>query len=150
MNNDERQRLLDLEHLRLLRLGYLISGWVNAVWALFPLIHITLGLVMMFGSFPFDSQNPGPSDARFVGIFFLAIGVVISAIFGTAAVLKLIAARKLGERRAKTFILVVAALSCLGIPYGTALGVFTFLVLQRPSVDALFQHADSGEAGTAV
>jgi hypothetical protein len=33
---------------------------------------------------------------------------------------------------------VTACLSCMNVPIGTALGVFAILVLNRPSVKALF------------
>jgi hypothetical protein len=36
--------------------------------------------------------------------------------------------------------MVTAGISCLGIPYGTVLGIFTFLVLSRPSAIALFDR----------
>src|SRR5579872_1421117 len=134
MTNEERQELLDLEHLRLLRWGYLISGGANAVWALFPLIHITLGTLMLLGRFPGGPTKPGEPDARFIGVFLVIIGSAFSAILGTLAVLKLITARKLRERRSKTLCLVTAGVTCIGLPYGTALGVFTFMVLGRPSV----------------
>jgi hypothetical protein len=35
--------------------------------------------------------------------------------------------------------MVVAGLSCLEFPYGTALGVFTFIALSRASVVRLFE-----------
>jgi hypothetical protein len=34
---------------------------------------------------------------------------------------------------------VVAAIECIFMPFGTVLGVFTIIVLSRPSVKALFQ-----------
>ncbi len=71
-------------------------------------------------------------------MLFVVVGLVFSATFALGSVLKLVTAKRLRERRSKTFCLVVAAVSCLGIPYGTALGICTFLVLNRPSVDALF------------
>lgn len=48
------------------------------------------------------------------------------------------AGRSLSRRRHYVFCLVAAGLACLSFPLGTALGVFTFMVLQRPSVKALF------------
>ena len=135
MTDQERQELLDAEHLRLLRIGYLVEGWFHAVWALFPLFHITLGILMLTGVFP------GGHDAgnRFMGMFFVILGGAISSIFATIGILSLLTARRLRERRSRTFCLVVGALSLLGIPYGTAIGIFTILVLQRPSVAAQFQ-----------
>ena len=38
----------------------------------------------------------------------------------------------------QTFCVVVAAISCCFTPLGTVLGVFTLIVLFRPSVKALF------------
>ena len=57
-------------------------------------------------------------------LFFLLaslVGNLLSAIF-------------LGQRRHRTFSLLVAGLNCLHVPVGTVLGVFTFVVLLRPSV----------------
>ncbi len=56
----------------------------------------------------------------------------------TMAALKFYTAVCLKQRKSRTFCLVVAAISCLEVPYGTILGVFTFLVLERPSVARLF------------
>src|SRR4051812_40953640 len=42
------------------------------------------------------------------------------------------------ERKHRTFSLVMAVVNCLCIPFGTALGVFTLIILQRPSVKALY------------
>ncbi len=137
MTDDERQELLDTEHLRLLRIGYLISGGANAVWACFPLIHITIGILMLSGVFP-GPTRPGAPDTLMPGLFFVVIGVAFSSFFAISATLELLAARRLRERRSRTFCLVVAGLTCLGIPYGTALGIFTIIVLGRPSVAQRF------------
>jgi len=34
----------------------------------------------------------------------------------------------------------VAAVECIFMPFGTVLGVFTIIVLNRPSIKALFQQ----------
>ena len=34
--------------------------------------------------------------------------------------------------------MIIAGINCLGIPLGTTLGVFTFIVLLRPSVQHVF------------
>ena len=39
--------------------------------------------------------------------------------------------------------MVVAGFGCLEVPYGTALGVCTFLVLNRRSVEKVFDQATS-------
>ncbi len=57
----------------------------------------------------------------------------------TLAGLKLGVALSLKKRKARTFCMVVAAFECLGVPYGTLLGIFTFIVLGRDSVTRLFE-----------
>ena len=52
-----------------------------------------------------------------------------------------LAGRYLLQRTHYTFCLVVAAIACLLMPFGTALGIFTIIVLMRPSVREMFEGA---------
>ena len=54
------------------------------------------------------------------------------------ALLITLSGRRLLQHRSRTFCIIVAALMCLSIPFGTILGVFTLIVLSRPSVRQLF------------
>ena len=80
---------------------------------------------------------------RFPGTFFGVLFVVLPAIIilcgWTLAVLLFIAGRCLARRKRHLFCLVIAGISCLFMPFGTVLGVFTIVVLSRPSVKALFE-----------
>src|SRR5438034_237975 len=49
--------------------------------------------------------------------------------------------RELRDRRGYLFCLVMAGIACLFQPFGMILGVFTFIVLLRPSVKTLFGRA---------
>ena len=133
----DRQKIIDEEHLRLLRIGYLIAGAFNALWAFFPLIYVAMGiLVMTIGSIaPHGRNEPG---AQIFGLMFAVIGGAVSLLIAAVAVMKLLTAKALRERKSRTLCLVTAAISCLAIPYGTALGVSTFLLLSRPSVREQF------------
>lgn len=42
------------------------------------------------------------------------------------------------QKRNRLFSLIIGGLNCLQIPFGTALGVFTILVLSRDSVRQLY------------
>ena len=53
-------------------------------------------------------------------------------------------ARWHGQRRNRSFCFVVACLSCFNVPLGTILGIFTILVLNRPSVQAGFDRLTPG------
>jgi hypothetical protein len=136
MDESERQRILDQEHLRLLRIGYFFQGGVTLLMCVFGLFYVFLGL-FAFSSLKIPA-NPGGPPPEFVGYVMAAMGglfTVGGAIFGA---LQFFTARFLRLRRHRAVCLVTAALCCVFIPYGTVLGVCTFLVLGRPAVRTLF------------
>jgi hypothetical protein len=138
-DSPEEQRIIDAEHLRLLRLGYFVSAGTTACFALIGLLYAAMGIAIgtMSHHFPQPPSQSGPPPEVF-GWIFGAIGLGFTLIAGTVAVLKLRVARCLRLRQSHGFCVVIAVISCLEIPYGTALGVFSFLVLTRPAVKELF------------
>ncbi len=55
-------------------------------------------------------------------------------------ILTIISGRRIAKQRSRVFSLVMAGVNCLSIPIGTTLGVFTFIVLLRPSVQAMYDQ----------
>jgi hypothetical protein len=53
-------------------------------------------------------------------------------------VLNVLSALFLSQRKHRLFSLIIGALNCLQIPFGTALGVFTIIVLCRDSVREMY------------
>jgi hypothetical protein len=136
-----QQEIVDSEHLRLLRIGYFVSAATNLLWVFFPLIYVAMGALMLFGAF--DGAKPSDAPPKVVGLVFMSIGIAISLIMASFTVLKLLTAQAIGKRKWKGLIFATAAISCLGVPWGTALGVLTFLVLTRPSVASQFPNPAS-------
>jgi hypothetical protein len=107
----------------------------------------TLGLVAYFIAIAgFVANAPSgphgnPHDQEVAAGVVGVIGVVMFVIMVPLSVLHLLAAAGLKKRARYTLILVVSGLACLSFPLGTALGVFTIVVLMRPSVKALFAQA---------
>lgn len=136
------QRIVDGEHLKLLTIFHWIQGGLTALFSLIPVIHLVFGLLILSGKFPpAATHTPHPPEEvpRFIGAIFAGFAAVFICVGQAFAVLTLFSARCLGRRRNRTFSLVVAGVNCLLIPFGTVLGVFTILVLSRPSVVALYQ-----------
>lgn len=135
----ERQRRQDEEHLKLLSIFYYVAGSLSALIALFPLMYGAFGLAMMAAG-GVASPRPGPEAVvpAMLGGCFAFAGGMLFLLGGTLAAVKFYAGYCLSRHRSRTFCLVVAGLTCLAIPYGTVLGVFTFVVLARPSVEELF------------
>src|SRR5690349_18062598 len=121
----------DDEHLRLLKMGYYIMAGMMGFFSLFSLLYIFLGGLFASGAVPVKEASR--DDPRLMGFIFLGLGVGVLFVGLTATFLTFLTGRSLRDRRRHMFCLIIAALSCLQIPWGTAIGVCTFMVLNRPS-----------------
>jgi len=139
IDSQEQQKVLDQEHLKLLSLFYYISGGVTAFFASFPLIHVFVGLMIVFSSEQFNPSKAGEPSPEFIGWLFVIIGGSIVILGWLLALAKIYVGRCISRRKHRIFCLIIAGISCLGIPYGTVLGIFTFIVLMRHSVKLLFE-----------
>jgi len=79
-------------------------------------------------------------EAEAAGVV-VVIGLVIGLFTLPMVILHLLAAQGLKRRTRYVLIMVMAGFSCLSMPLGTALGIWTFVVLGRPSVKSLFGRA---------
>jgi hypothetical protein len=138
-----RQVVIDHEHLKLLSLGYMISAGISAFFSLMGLMYMVMGAFMsaMISQMPKTAGNGNQPPPAFIGWLFSGIGLAIFLLLMGIAALKLRAAFCIRQRRSRTFCMVVAALCCLGIPYGTLLGVLTFIIMGRDSVASQFKRA---------
>ena len=133
-----RQSIVDEEQLRMLSLGYYLSSGMCLLFSLFGGMYMFMGLMLttLFKSMPQASPNQAPPPE--FGWIFFGVGAFIFCCMIILATMKLIVARKIKSRSSRTFCLIIAGISCLEIPYGTTLGVLTFVVLNRDSVQTLF------------
>jgi len=132
MNQDE-------EHLKLLSTFHYVVGGLAGLFACFPILHIVLGLAMLFGAID-DGGKPPP---EFVGWMFVVMGGFFMLGGWAIAICLLLAGGYLKRRAHYTFCLVIAGISCLFMPFGTILGVFTIIVLTRPAVKEMFGVKES-------
>lgn len=124
----------DLEHLRLLSIFYYLMALLIALFSLLPVFHLLLGMAMAFGWGDFEGDPPPPLIGWMVSCiagFLVLLGLTCAACFALAG-------RNLARHRSWIFCMVIAGIACSMMPIGTVLGVFTILVLNRPSVRALF------------
>ncbi len=130
------------DDLRLLSIFHFILAGVTALFSLFPLLHVGLGVAMLAGALDGSGSGRGDAPPPFVGWMFILIGAALIVGGLGFAVLLFLAGRFLRAQRHWLFVMVVAGLSCAFMPFGTVLGVFTIVTLSRPEVKALFQGAD--------
>ncbi|HCN28716.1 MAG TPA: hypothetical protein DIT64_08095 [Verrucomicrobiales bacterium] len=138
-------RVKDDEHLRLLAIFHWVLAGLSLLGMGFLGLHYGI-MRMVFGSPEiWKNAKDGPPPEVIWDVmqwFYLGIGVLILLV-GFA---NLAAGFSLRRKKHHVFCLVVAGLNCLQFPFGTALGVFTFIVLLRDSVRAAFKPGQESAA----
>jgi len=135
VTEQERLAIIDEEYLKLLPIGYWVTAGFWGAYGLFMIAYFGFfGIV--FSTVPSSSAGAPPRELAWVFGAFAVFGVLVLAALVTS---KVLAAGWLRKRRHRVATMVVAAITCLEVPYGTALGVLTFIALARPSVRALYE-----------
>lgn len=135
----DAQRIKDTEQLRILSLCHYVVAGLAALGSLLFLIHVGLGLMMIFNPTIFVGKGDGPPPAL-IGYAFAGLGLG-ALTFGLGyAALTAFAGKCLKQQTNRKLILASAYLNCLSVPIGTALGIFTIITLQKPSVIAMFDE----------
>jgi hypothetical protein len=115
-------------------LQYIYAAF-TALGAMFVLLWVFIGGAMMVGSATGGSDAAGEAGA---GVFMVVIAIALLVVFGAIAGLHVLAARSLTQRRRHTLLVIVACLTMLSIPIGTALGIWMLVVITKPEVKATF------------
>jgi len=138
----------DEENLKLISIFHYVVGGLGVLFACLPLIHLTVGLMIVTGRFNQMIQQGRPHGDLFpeaFGWLFVVLGGVFFLVGQSVAVSMIVTGRFIALRKNYTFAFVIACVECLFIPFGTALGVFTLITLSRDSVKALFNGNGSNQ-----
>jgi len=136
VTEQERQSIIDEEQLKLLSIGYWVWGAIMGAYALFMAAYF-LFIGFFFAAIP-DGGDAPPAIFRWI---FVALAVVVLGVAGTIAGLQIANGFWIRRRTHRVFSMVLAGFTCVSVPVGTMLGVFSFIVFARPSVRALYGEA---------
>jgi hypothetical protein len=139
LSEDARGAIIDEEHLRLLAIGHYITGGLCIGFASIFIFHfVFLGFMAASPELfaPPSGTHVAPPDGL-LRIFAVVLGMFIVAGWAFGG-LTIYVGRCIKRRVRRTLTFVVACLNTLFIPVGTVLGVFTLIVLSRPSVKRLY------------
>jgi hypothetical protein len=148
VTEQERQAIVDEEYLRLLPIGYWVSAGFWAAYGLFMIAYFGF-FGLLFATVPSGGSAAG-APPRELAWFFLAWAVLGLLVGGALVAAKILAGFWLRQRKRRIATMVVAGLSCFEVPYGTVLGVLTFIALARPSVRALYEGKRAMPSGETV
>lgn len=135
------QSYVDGQQLRLISLLSLIYGGVMVLFSCFFLLYVFMGEKLANDPKFFRSQTEAPPP--FFGQVVMIMGMTGFVLGLLRAGLSVYAGKCLRERKNWTWLMVIACFDCLSFPLGTGLGIFTIVVINRPSVRALFSETSS-------
>jgi len=121
-------------YLNLLSVFHYVVAGLTALFSCIFLIHIAIGIAMLCGAM--DGPNPPP---RFLGWIFVIFPSLLILAAWILAGLMIAAGVKLRRRTSHTFCIVIAAIECIMMPFGTVLGIFTIVLLMKEPVKQLFE-----------
>ncbi len=113
--------------------------YAYAILTVMGVLVTGLILVAMTAGFMAASKQHGaPPDAEVIGGVMGGVFFVVLLVMAAFAALFFFVGRNVGQRTGYTFCFIVACLACVNFPLGTALGVFSLVILSRESVKAQF------------
>jgi len=137
----------DLQHLKLLSIFHYVVAGITAAFSSMFLIHAGLGLAVLLRPAVLDGKN---GTDPIGGWMFLVLGCAAVTFGWTLATCIGLAGRYIAKQRHHTFCLIMGGVeAAMCSPFGTVLGVFTIVVLLRPSVKQLFRSAAETAAATS-
>jgi hypothetical protein len=134
----QAQKKRDREHLKLLSIFHFVFAGLALVVMGFLCLHYFVIHTIFSNPDMWKTQKDSmPPPKAFLDAFvwfYVFMGVILL----TGLVLNVLSGLFLRQKRHRVFSLVIGGLNCLQIPFGTALGVFTIVVLGRESVRELY------------
>lgn len=125
----------NIHHLKLLSIFHYVVAALAFLFGLIPTIHLTIGTLMVSGKLG-KGGDQVPLEVVGTIMIVIALAWMLSAfVFG---ILMIVSGRALAAQRRYTLSLVMGAIACAFVPFGTVLGVFTLLVLMKPEVRRLY------------
>ncbi len=126
----------DAKNLELLSIFHYVVAGFTAFFSCMFLIYIYMGLAVVSGQFMQDTKGVGPPP--FFGWIFVIMGAVFLLLGWSIALCMVFAALNLKHRKNRIFCMVVAGIECIQMPFGTILGIFTLIALNKDSIKEMF------------
>ncbi len=132
----------DTDHLRLLAVFHFIFAGLSVLGLGFMVFHYSIMQVIFSRPEIQNAQGgPPPEMIKKILLIFYSVMAVVLIIGG---ILNLLSALFLKSRKNRFYSLIIGGLNCVQVPIGTALGIFTIMVLTRDSVRRMYEEQTQG------
>lgn len=132
------QRKTDADHLRLLSVFHFVVAGLSLVGIGFLFLHYTILSTVLSNPEVLKNPKGRPPPAEFFAMFKWFY-VLFGGMLVLSGIGNLLSGLFIRQRKHRIFSLVIAGLDCVQMPFGTTLGVFTFIVLLRDSVREVYE-----------
>ena len=136
---ESERRRTDLEQLKVLSVFHFVGVGLAALGLVMVYVHYTFFNQMLSNPNLWKGAANPPTPEMFAPMRWM-YGFGAAIVAGTG-VLNFCAARWLRAKKNHLFTIGVAIANCCWFPLGTALGVFTIIVLARESTQALYRES---------
>lgn len=126
----------DQEQLKLLGNFHYVLAGLLLLFSLIALPFLAMGIALIF--YPDSLATEGDLPPVVAGWIFLAFAILILVFSLLLPIGLILSGYYLKRQKRYWFSFVVACVECLNMPLGTALGIFTLVVLSRNSVKQLY------------
>ncbi len=140
-------RKLNLQNLKLLAVFHFVLAALGLLGIGFLFLHHYMLNTIFSNPEMWKNSKQGPLPAEFFEvfqIFYLVMGVMIVVFM----VINVLSGWFIHRHQNRMFSLIIGGINCVIFPFGTVLGIFTFILLLRDSVQELYTSDSKDEITT--
>jgi len=125
----------DGDLLSIVSIFHYVLGGFQMLFSLIGFVYVAMGILMATGAMDSAKGEAPPPE---LGWIFGGIGVVFVLVFLTMGILAIKAGININKRRHRTFCIVIDAILCMMVPFGTIVGIFGLVLLTKPETAGEF------------
>jgi len=129
-------RKQDSDLLSIVSIFHFVLGGFQMMISLAGFVYIVMGVLMATGAMDSAKGEAPPPE---LGWVFVGIGIVFVLIFITIGLFTIKTGINMRRRQRRTLCIVIDAILCLMVPFGTIVGIFGLVLLTRPEISDEFE-----------
>lgn len=141
LGQHSREEIVNNEHLNLLSIFYFIMGGLSLLGAFILFIYSVVFGFLLSNDTIRESMNESGEEAGMIFGIITSVLVILFILILAIGILQIISGFKLRKRTHRMLTMIMGIVALPSFPIGTALGVFTLVVLSRPGVIEMYKKS---------